>query len=130
MSGRLSWGLGGGQWESNVWENTLDCWREDGSNLDPYWPRFYLGNTSKNLQTQTKYLNNGAYCRFKNIQAGYTIPKQITQKMSIDKLRIYFSGENLITFSKINENFDPEAPGDNVYPLSKSISFGISVTFK
>jgi TonB-linked SusC/RagA family outer membrane protein len=130
MSGRLSWGLGGGQWESNVWENTLDCWREDGSNLDPYWPRFYLGNTSKNLQTQTKYLNNGSYCRFKNIQAGYTIPKQITQKISIDKLRIYFSGENLITFSKINENFDPEAPGDNVYPLSKSISFGISVTFK
>jgi TonB-linked SusC/RagA family outer membrane protein len=130
LSGNLSWGLGGGQWGSNVWQNTLDCWREDGSNLDPYWPRLYLGNTGKNLQTQTKYLNNAAYCRLKNLQAGYTFSRQLLQKLSIDRLRVYFSGENLLTFSKINENFDPEAPGQGVYPLSKSLSIGISLTFK
>jgi TonB-linked SusC/RagA family outer membrane protein len=130
LSGVLSWGLGGGQWESNVWENTLDCWREDGSNLDPYWPRLYLGNTGKNLQTQTKYLNNAAYCRFKNVQFGYTIPRHVLQKLTVDKLRIYFSGENLLTFSKINENFDPEVPYNNAYPLSKTLSVGLSITFK
>lgn len=129
LSGRLAWGLGGGQWGSNVWQNTLDCWREDGRNLDPYWPRFYLGSTGKNLQTQTKYLDNAAYCRLKNLQFGYTIPKLITKKMSMDKLRIYFSGENLLTFTKINENFDPEAPSDNVYPLTKLLSMGLQVTF-
>jgi TonB-linked SusC/RagA family outer membrane protein len=130
LSGTLAWGLGGGQWGSNVWQNTLDCWREDGSNIDPYLPRLYLSNTGKNLQTQTKYLNNAAYCRMKNVQIGYTIPRQLLQNLSIDKLRVYFSGENLLTFSKINENFDPEAPGQNVYPLSKSFSLGISLTFK
>jgi TonB-linked SusC/RagA family outer membrane protein len=134
LSGILSWGIGGGQWASNVWENTLDCWREDGSNLDPYWPRLYLNNTGKNLQTQTKYLDNAAYCRFKNFQVGYTIPQSLLQKLSVEKLRIYFSGENLLTFSKINENYDPEAPyssnGSAAYPLSKSFSVGLSVTFK
>ena len=129
LSGRLSWGLGGGQWGSNVWKNTLDCWREDGSNLNPYWPRLYLGNTGKNLRTQTKYLNNAAYCRLKNLQFGYTVPRSVTQKIYMEKLRIYFSGENLLTFTKINENFDPEAPGDNVYPLTKSVSVGINITF-
>ena len=129
LSGRLAWGLGGGQWGSNVWKNTLDCWREDGSNLDPYWPRFYLGSTGKNLTTQTRYLNNAAYCRLKNLQFGYSVPKSITQKVSMEKLRIYFSGENLLTFTKINENFDPEAPGDNVYPLTKALSVGLQITF-
>jgi hypothetical protein len=135
LSGVLAWGIGGGQWGSNVWQNTLDCWREDGSNLDPYWPRLYLDNTGKNLQTQTKYLDNAAYCRFKNIQVGYTFHKGLLQKISIDKLRIYFSGENLFTISKINENYEPEAPyssvwGDAAYPLSKAVSVGINVTFK
>jgi len=129
LSGRLKWGLGGGQWGSNVWKNTLDCWREDGSNLDPYWPRFYLSSTGKNLKTQTKYLDNAAYCRLKNLQFGYTLPKSITQKISMEKLRIYFSGENVLTFTKLNENFDPEAPGDNVYPLTKLVSVGLNITF-
>ena len=129
LSGRLSWGLGGGQWGSNVWQNTLDCWREDGSNLDPYWPRFYLSSTRKNLQTQTRYLNNGAYCRLKNLQFGYTVPRFITAKINMERLRVYYSGENLLTFTKINENFDPEAPGDSVYPLTKSVSVGIQITF-
>ncbi|WP_234367834.1 TonB-dependent receptor [Parabacteroides pacaensis] len=129
LSGRLAWGIGGGQWGSNVWENTLDCWREDGSNMNPYWPRFYLGNTSKNLQTQTKYLNSGAYCRLKNIRFGYSLPKQIISHVGLQRVRFYFSGDNLLTISGINSNFDPESPGDNVYPLSKSLSFGINLTF-
>lgn len=129
LSGRLAWGLGGGQWGSNVWENTLDCWREDGSNQNPYWPRFYLGNTGKNLQTQTKYLNSGAYCRLKNLQFGYSLPKQIISHIGLQRARFYFSGDNLLTISGINENFDPESPADNIYPLSKSVSFGINLTF-
>ena len=129
LSGRLSWGLGGGQWGSNVWENTLDCWREDGSNMDPYWPRLYLGNSGKNLQTQTKYLNNGAYCRLKNIQLGYSLPKHLIDRIGLQRVRFYFSGDNLLTVSGINENFDPESPADNVYPLSKSVSFGLNLTF-
>lgn len=129
LSGKLAWGIGDGQWGSNVWENTLDCWREDGSNMDPYWPRLYLGNTSKNLQTQTKYLDNASYCRLKNLQIGYSLPASIMNNLPLEKVRFFFSGDNLLTISNINENFDPEAPASNVYPLSKSLSFGLNVTF-
>jgi TonB-linked SusC/RagA family outer membrane protein len=131
--GVLTNGLGGGQWGSNVWKNTLDTWRNDGSNLDPFWPKFYLNSTSKNLQVQSKYLQDASYCRLKNLQIGYTLPSKTTKRISIEKVRIYLSGENLFTFSKINENLDPEVPvdgvwGDGVYPLSKSVSAGINIT--
>lgn len=129
LSGASANGLGGGQWNSNVWKNTLNTWREDGSNLDPYWPKFYLSSTSKNLQVQTKYLDNASYCRVKNLQIGYTFPSRWTQQITLQKIRLYFSADNLITFSKINENFDPEQPSGDAYPLSKSLSFGINVTF-
>lgn len=129
LGGKLAWGLGGGQWDSNVWKNTLDCWREDGSNQNPYWPRFYLGNTSKNLQKQTKYLDNASYCRLKNLQFGYSLPKSILRAIPLEKVRFYFSGDNLATISGINENYDPESPWDSLYPLSRSFSFGLNLTF-
>lgn len=139
-SGVLTDGLYGGQWASNVWKNTLNSWRVDGSNLNPYWPKRYQGDGAggKNLQAQTKYLQDASYCRLKNLQIGYTIPSGITKRiLSIEKVRLYLSGENLFTLSKINENLDPEAPvdpgyGNNFvggYPLSKSVSIGINVTF-
>lgn len=129
LEGPLTFGLGGGQWGSNVWENTLDCWREDGSNQDPWLPRLYLSSTSKNLQKQTRYMDSGAYCRLKNIQIGYSLPKQLISKVGLQRLRFYFSGDNLLTISGINENFDPEAPWGGAYPISKSISFGVNLTF-
>ena len=129
LEGPVAFGLGGGQWGSNVWKNTLDCWREDGSNPDPWLPRLYLWSTSKNLQKQTRYMDTGAYCRLKNIQLGYSLPGAIINKVGLEKVRIYFSGDNLLTFSGINENFDPEAPWGGAYPISKSISFGVNVTF-
>ena len=129
LEGPVAFGLGGGQWGSNVWKNTLDCWREDGSNPDPWLPRLYLWSTSKNLQKQTRYMDTGAYCRLKNIQLGYSLPGAIINKVGLEKVRIYFSGDNLLTFSGINENFDAEAPWGGAYPISKSISFGVNVTF-
>lgn len=51
LEGPVAFGLGGGQWGSNVWKNTLDCWREDGSNPDPWLPRLYLWSTSKFAET-------------------------------------------------------------------------------
>ena len=116
--------------QMNAWKSTMDCWRNDGSNMDPFYPKFYMGDWgNKNLLPQTKFLDNAAYCRLKNIQVGYTIPERITRKAAINKVRVYFSGDNLRTFSKINENFDPEVPYKNVYPLSKTVSVGLNITF-
>lgn len=123
---------------SNVWMNTLDCYRNDGSNPDPYWPKFYLSDHGwKNLRSQTKYLQNAAYCRLKNLRIGYSIPGAIINKIGISNLYIYASGDNLLTFTKLNENIDPENPwsmvpwqsGNLPYPLSKSFAFGLNVSF-
>jgi hypothetical protein len=70
-------------------------------------------------------LEDTKYARLKNIQLGYTVPQQLIQN-----LRVYFSGENLLTFTPTGL-FDPELPrGRNqFYPHSKAIRFGVNVSF-
>ena len=115
--------------DANTWSVQNGYEKE---NLDAYLPRpsYSIGN--KNLQVQTRYLQNAAYIRLKNLQIGYTIPSRITNKLGIQVLRISLSGENLWTGTKLASQFDPEtvtSSGGGTYPLSKTISCGLSVTF-
>lgn len=100
-------------------------------NLDAYYAR-PMFDSWKNYQTQTRYLQNAAYIRLKNLQVGYTIPKNLTKKIGFEKIRVYFSGENLATGTKLSKLFDPETIGSGwggcAYPLSRTYSFGINVT--
>ena len=100
-------------------------------NLNSYLPRPLYSN--KNLQTQTRYLQNAAYIRLKNLQLGYTFPTKLTARYGVQNLRIYFSGENLWTGTSLVDQFDPETisggSGGNGYPLSRTLSCGLSVTF-
>jgi len=125
-----------GVWNSTVFTGHLDYFRDDaqnplGVNLNSYYPRpiFY---DAKNKQPQSRYLLNAAYTRLKNLQIGYTIPSSISRKYAIQKFRIYFSGENLFTMTKMKAMFDPETVdggwGGNIYPLSKVYSIGVNVT--
>lgn len=125
------------KWGTMVLDEHLDYFRDDenhplGLNLDSYYPRVYL-NSTKNVQCQTRYLQNAAYMRIKNLQVGYTLPKNISKKFYVEALRIYFSGENLYTFTSMTKLFDPETIGSNVqgnvYPLTRTWSFGLSLTF-
>lgn len=82
------------------------------------------------------HLRNFAYLRVKNIQLGYTIPKEISQKASISRLRCYLTAENLFTWKPgYREPIDPEASenytedGSTFFGPAKVISFGLSVTF-
>ena len=69
---------------------------------------------------------------------GYTVPDKISNKLLVQKARIYISGENLLTMSGLPKVFDPETvfaanlssntPGV-IYPISKSFSLGINLTF-
>lgn len=116
----------GSQWQVPV-AAAQDYWRED--NTSAYYPvaRF---NGGKSLgQNQTRYLLNAAYLRLKSISVGYTIPQALTQQWGIQKCRIYFSGENLLTFKHTPEGFDPELDDPYKYPQQKSLSVGINVTF-
>ena len=132
------WGItkGGKDW-STGFKQHLDYFRDDpdsplGLNLDAYYPKPMFNNQNKAIQT--RYMQNAAYLRLKNLQVGYTFPERLTKKIFVQKFRIYFSGENLLTFTKLSKTMDPETAGiggrgGTVYPLSKTYSFGLSVNF-
>ena len=127
----------GGVWSSTCMIPHLDYFRNDpdhllGENLDSYFAR-PLFNSGRNMQAQTRYLQNAAYIRLKNIQLGYTLPASVVSKTFLSKLRLYVSGENLWTGSKMFKVFDPETVdggwNGNVYPLCKTLSFGLNINF-
>ena len=123
-----------------------NVWAED--NKDAYFPRpraysaytdgAYLANVND------RYLQNIRYLRFKNLTVGYTVPQKATRKIGIEKVRVYFSGENLAywsPFKKHSRYIDPEAAFDRLssgspsrynnafYPWQKTMMFGVDITF-
>lgn len=124
-----------------------NIWTPD--NTDAYFPRYrgYIAQNSAGTlaQVQTKYLQNVAYIRLKNLQVGYNLPQTLIKKVSLSNLRIYFSGENLWSYSplyKITTDLDIESingsdrvltdgrsGNGNNYPILKSYSLGLSATF-
>lgn len=146
LNDNMFWGATGGIWQSACFTSHLDFFREEGddfwsANKDAYFPRILVDNFAKNQKTQTRYLQNAAYVRLKNLQIGYTIPAQITRKIGVSNLRVFFSGENLFTLTGLPGGFDPETintgygakDGSNssgkTYPLSRTFSTGFSVNF-
>lgn len=89
-------------------------------------------NTGAGLDIpQTKYLLNGAYLRIKNVTLGYTLPKTLTQRAGINRLRIYVSGENMYEFSKIKKYVDPESVNTEksawAYPFQRRFAIGLNL---
>jgi len=132
-SGSMFWGAcGTGKWQALGFTAHEDYWTED--NTDAYYPRPCWG-ASRNQYTQTRYLQNAAYCRLKNLTLGYTLPTELTQKFYVQNLRFFISAENLFTITDLTDLTDPELLGagyDSIgktYPLQKTVSFGLSVTF-
>ena len=132
------WGNTGDINQSNGFVEQLDRWSED--NPDGFYPNYYWGpEMTKNKIVQTRYLQNAAYVRLKNVQLGYTFPAKWMRKARIDKLRVYVSGENLLTFTKLMKTMDPEVanssgysnngPDGKIYPLQRIWSFGVNITF-
>ena len=133
------WGAtSGGVNESIFLAEHLDYWRDEssalGENRDSYYAR-PLYYTNKNREVQTRYLQNAAYMRLKNLQVGYTFPANLTKKIYISNLRVYFSAENLCTWTKMSKVIDPESlevsrmKSGSSYPLARTFSFGLSVDF-
>lgn len=116
-----------------VYSNQLDYWTPE--NTDAYFPRNYpLAGVNYGLSrsTQTKYLIDGSYLRIKNITIGYSLPESILNRFKIDKLRVYFSAENLYSFDNMPDGIDTELKiksNGATYPLMKSFNFGLNLTF-
>ena len=103
------------------------------ANLDSYYPRPIFKEGSKNQEIQTRYLLNAAYIRLKNLQLGYTFPSSWMKNIGLSSCRVFVSGENLWTGTGLTELFDPETISGandrgNSYPLSRTWSFGLSLT--
>ncbi|WP_314809890.1 TonB-dependent receptor [Segatella oris] len=115
--------------DSNTWSVANGY---QSANTDAFLPRATFSD--KNEKCQTRYLMNAAYMRLKNLQIGYTIPRNLSTKWGVNNLRVFISAENLFTVTKMPEQFDPEMVGkdprhSNGYPLSRTFSFGVNVTF-
>ena len=77
------------------------------------------------------WIMDTSYLRMKTIQLGYTLPKNWIEKWGIQNLRVYYSAENLLTFDDMPINVDPETVSERLssYPLNKTHSFGVNITF-
>ncbi|MDR6781570.1 TonB-linked SusC/RagA family outer membrane protein [Pedobacter africanus] len=109
------------------WRNAWDG--EGSSNTIPHiFNELYAPNT----QVSNWWLQDASYLRLKNLQLGYNLPAKLLNKAKIQALRLYVSGDNLLTFTNFFEGSDPERASANgraaIYPQAKIYSFGLKVT--
>ena len=86
----------------------------------------------RNGITSDRTIIDGSYLRVKNIQLGYSLPARLSKKISASTIRLYVSGTNLITVSKLNEwNLDPESTSgwQNYYPQTALYTLGVNLQF-
>ncbi len=128
-------GANTGVWQSVGFTEHWNFWRPEGdplgANTGAYYPRVSQSG-GKNFATQTRYLQDASYMRIKNMQLGYTLPKELTSKFGVNSLRVYASVDNLATFTKLSKIFDPEGLGGDwgtgkLYPLQRTWSLGINI---
>ena len=123
----LAWAFNNGakvqQWQKD------NMWKEGETNSK--YPRMFI-SSANNIKPSTYWLQDASYLRLKNLQIGYTIPRKILSHTFLDGVRVYFSAQNLFTFDKMTEGYDPEqhpTKAQNSVPLLKTYSFGINVNF-
>ncbi|MDF9795619.1 TonB-linked SusC/RagA family outer membrane protein [Catalinimonas alkaloidigena] len=126
-------------------------------NLDAYYPVLQAWLADRNLGEridqaqglaipQTRYLLNGSYLRLKNLTVGYTLPQAMLDRVGIERLRVFVSGENVFEWSELKDYYDPEAINDNnnynpatgnsrqvgsgyAYPVQRRFAVGVNVNF-
>ena len=114
---------------STMWK---DSWTE--SNRNAKMPRvFETGNSPSDMTRamSTFWLWNTAYLRLKTLQLGYSLPENVLKAIGVERVRIYYAGETLLTFHSLPFNIDPEITSErgSSYPLLRSHAIGINITF-
>jgi TonB-linked SusC/RagA family outer membrane protein len=108
----------------------LDNWTYRGD--AGYFPRMKrdVAAGGELAREQTKYLQDASYLRVKNVALGYTLPRNLTDKVGISRLRVYVTAENLLTFHHIEvQGIDPERFDNVYYPFMKVVSMGVNISF-
>lgn len=121
--------------QSGEWGNILKDVAESNrwqleTNEDPNaeYPRLSYGGHSNNYRASTYWLRNGAYLRLKTLEMGYTLPKSLTNRLHLSKVRLHIIGQNILTFSSF-KMWDPEMGSSDgqKYPLGKTWTFGLNI---
>jgi TonB-linked SusC/RagA family outer membrane protein len=114
---------------SNLHAFAMDRWTVDNPRQDAAYPRLSYGVNDNNYQASTWWLRDISFLRLKNVDLGYTLNKGINA-VGVKKLRVYFTGYNLVTFSKF-KLWDPELASNNgtKYPLISTYSLGLTANF-
>jgi len=108
----------------------IDRWTP--GNPDASYPRLTVGSESANNAAKSNFwIEDAAYLRLKNVQLGYTLPMKWTKKLSISRLRIYTSIQNVLTFCDMKGGWDPETTdgGGRIYPVNRTYSLGLNLNF-
>ncbi|MEY4335602.1 MAG: hypothetical protein RLZZ45_521 [Bacteroidota bacterium] len=86
----------------------------------------------RNVRTNDRLIIDGSYVRLKNLQLVYSVPSTFAKRLGLSNARVYVSGTNLLTFSKMNDwNLDPEAESGRAiyYPQTSLYTFGLNLNF-
>ena len=108
----------------------LGRWTGPGTSTDV--PRAIAGDPNQNLRVSSYFLEDGSYLRLKTLTLGYNLPKALSQRVAAQTLRVYVTGQNLVTLTKYT-GFDPELGGRGidfgVYPQSRVFLAGVNIGF-
>ena len=108
-------------------------WTQANPDPNAKYPKLILTSTDFYLANPVDYwFRNATFLRLKNVQIGYSLPKEIVNKISLNRLRIYITGENLFTLTNYYKNWDPEMStgGSNrFYPLTRLYAVGVNIDF-
>lgn len=109
-------------------ETGSPLWNDPSNNLTAKYARLRTGSDAPYAANE-QYLYNASYLKLKTLQIGYTLPKAWTDRIYINRLRVFASGENLLTITNY-PGVDPEqGAGLNVYPISRQLSLGVTIVF-
>ena len=105
----------------------LDAWSPSNPGSDI--PALTTADNNNEGRVSSYYIENGSFAKLRTIQLGYNLPKTFTDKIRMDRLRLYISAQNLLTIKSSKfSGVDPENPGFN-YPIPLNLTFGLNVGF-
>ena len=109
--------------------NTLDRWTPEKINSNQIMrPATHLDREHNAVQSTYSYANH-SYLRLKQLEISYKFPKKLLKPLSITACQFYVKGNNLLTFSGVDNRIDPETGGADSYPIVRTYTVGTRITF-
>jgi len=127
MQGDAVWAF---QNAGKIQEWHLDYWTPENPNASH--PRLVATTSHNNYETSDFWVWSASYLRMRNLTFGYTFPSTVMDNIFVERLRLYFSGQNLFTIDDMPEGWDPEVPNGTsgaLYPITSVFTFGVDLTF-